>query len=69
MQRCEITTKKIIFSKYSRLRNRHRAGINIGTGTFGQKNKRMAWNNHMAWKIWQKFEIFLMKKLKKKNIF
>ena len=37
--------------------------INVGLGKFGQKNK------HRAWKIWQKFEIFVMKKNGEKNIF
>ena len=41
--------------------------INVGPGKFGKKNKRRALNNRRAWKIWQKFEVFIMKKTKKNS--
>ena len=37
--------------------------INIGTGKFGKNNKRRALNKRRTLKIWQKFEVFVMKKL------
>ena len=46
-----------------------RQGINVGPGKFGKNNKRRALNNRKTWKVWQKFEAFVMKKPKKKNIF
>ena len=44
----------------------NRQEINIGPGKFGKKNKYRSMDNRRAWKIWQKFEVFVMKKLKKK---
>ena len=49
---------------YSRLRNRCRAGNKRRAGKFGKKNKRGALNKRRVWKIWQKFEVFVMKKPK-----
>ena len=43
-----------VLTTYSRLQNRLRAG-----------NKRRALNKRIAWKIWQKFEVFVMKKPEK----
>ena len=40
-------------------------GINVGKGKFDKKNKHVALNKHRAWKIWQKIEVFIMKKQKK----
>ena len=34
--------------------------INVGPGKFGKKNKRRALKKRRAWKIWQKFEFFVM---------
>ena len=44
-------------------------GIHVGPGNFGKKNKRRALNNRRACEIWQKFEVFIMKKTKKKIAF
>ena len=42
--------------------------INVGGGKSGKNNKRRALNNRKAWKVWQKFQAFVMKK-PEKNIF
>ena len=34
--------------------------IIVGPGKFAKKIKRRALNNRMAWKVWQKFEVFSM---------
>ena len=39
----------------------NRQEINIGPGKFGKKNKYRSMDNRRAWKIWQKFEVFVMK--------
>ena len=39
-------------------------GINVGHGKFGKNDKNRALNKHMAWKIWQKFEVFWKKRKK-----
>ena len=36
-------------------------GINVGPGKFGKNDKRRALNNSRPWKIWQNFEVFIMK--------
>ena len=38
--------------------------INVRPEKFGKMNKRRALNNHRAWKVWQTFEVFAMKKQK-----
>jgi hypothetical protein len=38
-------------------------------GKFGKNNKLRALNNHRAWKMWQKFEVFVIKRTDKKLFF